>query len=263
VRRTFPLVALFLCAAWAAAACGGENGAPRPGDTSVTPEDTPPTLVEACGDGYDLTARAFWQQTEDGVRLYMIEAGEGKTTAVLAHGGRSDLCDTLTFATRLVAAGYRIVAFDFRGSGRSELPSRDPLALGTDLAAAVDHARATGAERVFLIGSSMGGAAIVQNTSALRVEGRISLSGTRLWAGFGINDPAGVARIRAPFLYVGSRDDWRAPLKEALGIFRRVGAADKQKAFYPGSDHGWELLESSDFASKARSLVLRWLESHS
>jgi pimeloyl-ACP methyl ester carboxylesterase len=208
-------------------------------------------------------ARAFWQQTKDGVRLYMIEAGSGKATAVLAHGGRSDLCDTLTFATRLVAAGYRIIAFDFRGSGRSESPSRNPLALGTDIAAAVAHARATGAERVFLIGSSMGGAAIVQNTSALRVAGRISLSGTRLWPGFGINNPAGVARIRAPFLYVGSRDDWRAPLKEALGIFRRVGSAEKRTAFYPGSDHGWQLLDSSRFAPSARSLVLRWLASHS
>jgi pimeloyl-ACP methyl ester carboxylesterase len=182
---------------------------------------------------------------------------------VLAHGGRSDLCDTLTFATRLVAAGYRVVAFDFRGSGRSELPSRNPLALGKDLAAAVAYARQTGAERVFLVGSSMGGAAIVQNTSALRVEGRISLSGTSLWPGFGINNPAGLARIRAPFLYVGSRDDWRAPLKEAHGIFRRVGAADKRTAIYPGSDHGWQLVEGSRFAAKARTLVLGWIESHS
>jgi pimeloyl-ACP methyl ester carboxylesterase len=210
-----------------------------------------------------LTARSFWQKTKDGVRLYMIEAGKGKTTAVLAHGGRSDLCDTLTFATRLVAAGYRVVAFDFRGSGRSESSSTNPLALGKDLGAAVAHARRAGAERVFLIGSSMGGAAIVQNTSALRVEGRISLSGTRLWPGFGINDAAGVARIREPFLYVGSRDDWRAPLDEALGIFRRVGAADKQRAFYPGSDHGWLLLDGEPFGPKARRLVLGWLESHS
>jgi pimeloyl-ACP methyl ester carboxylesterase len=234
-----------------AASAAGTVGAPSP------------TLTQACGDAYGLTARSFWQKTGDGVRLYMIDAGSGKTAVVLAHGGRSDLCDTLPFATRLVAAGYRIVAFDFRGSGRSESPSTNRLALGKDLAAAVAHARATGAERVFLIGSSMGGAAIVQNTSTLRVEGRISLSGTRLWPGFGVNDPAGLPRIRAPFLYVGSRDDWRAPLEEALGIFRRVGAADKRTAFYPGSDHGWDLVDNSRFATQARTLVLRWIEGHS
>jgi pimeloyl-ACP methyl ester carboxylesterase len=162
----------------------------------------------------------------------------------------------------LRASGYRIVAFDFRGSGRSEAPSKNGLALGRDLAAAVAHARQSGAERIFLIGSSMGGAAIVQNTSALRVDGRISLSGTRLWPGFGINNPAGLARIRDPFLYVGSRDDWRAPLKEALSIFRRVGAADKRTAFYPGSDHGWQLVEEAPFAARARRLVLFWIEGH-
>jgi pimeloyl-ACP methyl ester carboxylesterase len=223
---------------------------------------TPPTLKESCGSAYDLPARAFWAKAADGVRLYMVEAGSSKTTLVLAHGGRSDLCDTLPFATRLLAAGYRIIAFDFRGSGRSAAPAKNRLALGRDLAAAVAHARASGAKRIFLIGSSMGGAAIVQNTSALRVEGRISLSGTRLWPGFGINDPAGLARIRAPFLYVGSRDDWRAPLKEAHSIFRRVGATDKRIVLYPGSDHGWQLVETSPSAARARAIVLRWIESH-
>src|SRR5215208_3236864 len=103
----------------------------------------------------------------------------------------------------------------------------------------------------------MGGAASVQNTSTLDVDGRISLSGTRLWRGYRVNDPAGLLRIRAPFLYVGSRNDWRAPLKEALGIFRRMGAGDKRTALYPGSDHGWCLVESSRFAPRARALVLR------
>jgi dienelactone hydrolase len=235
----------------AAATSGAENAAP-------------PTLAEACGDGNgDLNARSFWQETSDGVRLYMIEAGEGSTTAVLAHGGRSDLCDTLDFARQLLAAGYRIVAFDFRGNGRSASPLKNALALGKDLAAAVAYARASGAERVFLIGSSMGGAAIVQNTAALRVDGRISLSGTRLWPGFGINHYASLRRIRDPFLYVGSRNDWRAPLKEALDIFRSVGAADKRHAFYPGSDHGWGLLGDTGLGARAQRLVLQWIESHS
>ena len=250
--RRYVSVTVASCAVWAAAA--GAAG------------DMPPTLVEACGDYSTvraLSARSFWQETRDGVRLYMIEAGSGKTTAVLAHGGQSNLCETLTFATKLVAAGYKVVAFDFRGrTGHSGSSSSHPLSLGRDLAAAVAHARKSGAERVFLIGSSMGGAAIVQNTAALKVEGRISLSGTRLWRGYGINNPAGVARIRAPFLYIGSRNDWRAPLKEALEIFRRVGAADKRTAFYPGSFHGWELVENPRFASQTRALILRRIANH-
>ena len=227
------------------------------------PTDTPPSLSDACGSAYaDVPARASWVQTSDRARLYMVDIGSGATSVVLAHGGGSDLCETLPFATQLVAKGYRVVAFDFRGNGRSQSPSRNRLSLGRDLSAAVGHARHTGATRIFLIGSSMGGAAIVQNTSALRLAGRISLSGTRLWKGYGVNSPAGVARIRDPFLYVGTRHDWRAPLQEALRIFARVGARDKRAAFYPGSDHGWDIIETSRFASKARSLVLGWIARH-
>jgi alpha-beta hydrolase superfamily lysophospholipase len=230
--------------------------------TAGAADNTPPAPTEACGNSAGvLRARSFWLTTKDGMRLYALEAGAGKTTVVLAHGGRSDLCETVAFASTLVAHGYRVLAFDFRGNGRSS-PTHS-LALGNDLAAAVTHARKTGTEHVFLIGSSMGGAAIVQNTSTLEVDGRISLSGTRLWLGFGINNPSGLGKIRAPYLYVGARDDWRAPLREALAIYRKVGARDKRTAIYPGSDHGWQFVESSRFAPRARALVLAWLASHS
>jgi pimeloyl-ACP methyl ester carboxylesterase len=233
-----------------------------PAASARTVEDPPPTLAGACGSTGGLDARSFWATATDGVRLYMVEAGSGDTTVVLAHGGRSDLCETIPFASRLVAAGYRIVAFDFRGNGRSEWPARNRLALGRDLAAAAARAREDGAEHVVLLGSSMGAAAIVQNTAALNVDGRVSLSGTRLWPGYGVNDPAGLGRIRAPFLYVGARDDWRAPLGEALAMFRKVAARDKRTALYPGSDHGWQLVESAPFAPRARALVLSWIRSH-
>lgn len=228
-----------------------------------TAEDTPPTLEEACGSTNDLVARSFWLQTYDRVRLYAIEAGSGTTTVVLAHGYPSDVCETLTFAGKLVAGGYRVVAFDFRGEGRSQSPSKNPLAYGRDLAAAVAHARRTGAERVFLIGSSYGGAAVVHNTSTLRVDGRVSLSGTRFRRGFGFNNFRGLARIRAPFLYVGTRRDPYAPLKEALRVVRRIGASDKRAAIYPGGDHGWLLTTHGRYASQSFALLLRWIQRRS
>jgi pimeloyl-ACP methyl ester carboxylesterase len=226
-------------------------------------ETPPPSVAEACGSAYeDLPARSFWAQTADGVRLYMAEAGTGDTALVLAHGGRSDICDTLDFGLQAFAKGYRVVSFDSRGAGRSAAPSRNRLSIGKDIATAVAHARRSGAAHVFLVGSSRGGAAIVQNTSTLRVDGRISLSGTRLWRGYGINNPAGPPRIRDPFLYVGSRADSNAPLEEALGIFRTVGARDKRTALYPGSYHGWQIVEISPYAARARALVFSWIERH-
>jgi dienelactone hydrolase len=230
---------------------------------SSSAADSPPTLAEACGSTSSLEATTSWSYTTDGVRLYTIEAGAGATAIVLAHEGRSNLCDTLPYASTLVSAGFRVLAFDFRGGGQSQSPLRNRLSLGRDLAALVARARAEGAEHVFLAGASMGGAAVVQNTSALRVDGRISLSGTRLWSGFGINNPKGLKRVRTPFLYLGTRHDWRAPVKEALAIFRKIGTRDKRAVFYPGSLHGWDLVGNARFASSARALVLKWIRSRS
>ena len=230
---------------------------------SATAASAPPSLAKACGSTSGLDARSSWLKTADGVRLYMIEAGSGPTTIVLAHQGRSNLCDTLPYASTLVANGFRIIAFDFRGWGHSAYPSRNKIALGRDLAAAVARARQDGAGHVFLVGASMGGAAVVQNTSSLDVDGRISLSGTRLWPGFGINHPKSLKRIRAPFLYVGTRSDRRAPLKEALSIFRKIGARDKRTALYPGSDHGWGLVGEGSFGQRTQTLILDWLRARS
>jgi dienelactone hydrolase len=223
----------------------------------------PPSLKEACGATSGLAARPVWLTTSDGVRLYAVTAGRGSTAIVMAHEGGSTLCGSLPYAATLVRAGLRAIAFDFRDYGLSGRSGRHGLLLGNDLGAAAAYARATRAKHVFLMGASMGGAAVVQNTASLQVAGRISLSGTRLWAGYGINAPLSLPRIRAPFVYLGSRNDGRAPLSEARGIVQRIGARDKRGVFYAGSFHGWSLVDGAPFAARARALVLTWIRSHS
>jgi Alpha/beta hydrolase family len=233
-------------------------------DTGMGPTaNAPPTLAEACGSAPGLRAQPLWLTTPDGVRLYAIEAGRGSATIVLAHPGGEDLCGWLLYMATLVRAGVRVLAFDFRGWGHSDRPTRNPLALGDDQEAAVAHARAAGAGHVFLLGASMGGAAVVQNTAGLPVDGRISLSGTRLWRGYGINDAKGVRSLREPFLYIGTRHDSRAPVGEARAVFRSVGSPEKRAVFYPGSLHGRHLVEDAPFAGRARALILGWIRSHS
>jgi alpha-beta hydrolase superfamily lysophospholipase len=204
----------------------------------------------------------MWFRASDGLRLYGIEAGRGRTAVVLAHEGGADLCGWLPYIKTLVKAGIRAFAFDFRGYGESDAlaAGEGGLDLGADLAGAVDRVRADGARSVFLMGASMGGAAVVQNTAGIRVDGLISLSGTRLWQGYGINDPAGVRSLTAPFIYVGSRDDYRAPRKEALSVFESVGSTDKQIVLYPGATHGESLVEADPYGDRTSALILRWIE---
>jgi dienelactone hydrolase len=224
--------------------------------------DEPPSLASACGSASGLAAEPFWLQTEDNVRLYAVEAGTGSVAVVLAHQGRSDLCEELPYAKTLIGAGLRVLAFDFRGNGHSSSPSSDALAYRRDFAAAVKYLKGERATRVFLIGASMGGAAAVQNSGGLPFSGVVSLSGTRLWSGFGINKP-GPRALRAPFLYIGSKSDWRAPLEEARTIIRIAGSRDKRSIFYRGSSHGWDFVQGEAFAAKTRTLILGWVRRHS
>ena len=219
--------------------------------------------MDACFAGGALHARSMWLRASDGVRLYGVEAGRGPTAVVLAHEGGSDLCDWVDYMKTLTRAGIRALAFDFRGYGRSDQPDRGGLALGRDLAAAVARVRADGARHVFLMGASMGGAAVVQNTADIRVDGRISLSGTRLWPGYGVNDPEGVRSLSAPFLYIGSRGDGRVPRKEAISVFDEVGSSDKRIVLYAGGTHGTGLVEYPPYVDHTRALILRWIEAHS
>jgi alpha-beta hydrolase superfamily lysophospholipase len=226
--------------------------------------ERPPTLRTACGTTEGLSATPLWLRTADGVRVYAVEAGTGSTTIVLAHEGGDDLCGSwLPYAKRLVQSGFRTLLFDFRGNGESEsVNGRRALRLDRDLAAAVRRARAGGSRRVFLIGASLGGATAVQNGASLPVNGIVSLSGTRIWPGYGINRYASLPRMRAPFLYIGTTDDPRVPEKEAHDIYRRVGSKDKRIVLYRGSLHGTAFVDYAPYAQRTRALILRWLRRH-
>jgi alpha-beta hydrolase superfamily lysophospholipase len=114
-----------------------------------------------------------WFPASDGVRLYGIEAGTGRTGVVLAHEGGADLCGWLPYVSTLQQAGMHVLAFDFRGYGSSDRSSTASLALGRDLAGAVAHLRSDGATNVFLTGASMGGAAVVQNSANFSPNGSL------------------------------------------------------------------------------------------
>jgi alpha-beta hydrolase superfamily lysophospholipase len=247
---------------------GGADGGPTtsaaPSATTTPADQRPPSLKTACGTTEGLSATPMWLRTTDGVRVYAVEAGTGSTVIVLAHEGRDDLCGSwLPYAARLVRSGFRTLMFDFRGNGQSESVA-DPKALRLDrgLEAVVTRAWAGGTRRVFLIGASLGGAAAVQNGASLHVSGIVSLSGTRIWPGFGINHYASLPRLRAPFLYLGTTDDSAAPAKEARDIYARVGSRDKRIVLYRGSLHGTAFVDYAPFAPQARALILAWLRRH-
>ena len=138
----------------------------------------------------------------------------------------------------------RVVAFDYRGTGDSPVQrGRPPFAYGRDLAAAVAQLRADGAKKVAVVGASFGGA--VAMTYASGVEGWSASPARPLCPSTTSTRSTAVSHLNVPLLIIGSRSDTYLPVAGARELLRRAGSTAKSLVLYPGSWHGWQIVEDA------------------
>jgi pimeloyl-ACP methyl ester carboxylesterase len=87
----------------------------------------------------------------DGLRGVVL--GDGASGVVLAHMSGGSVCQWLPYGAELAGRGYRVLAFDFAGSGASP---RSRVTQDRQVVAAAAALRADGARSVALVGGSMG-----------------------------------------------------------------------------------------------------------
>jgi pimeloyl-ACP methyl ester carboxylesterase len=97
--------------------------------------------------------------TEDGQMISANLYGSGDRGVVLAHGGQFRKESWEKQARLLEKAGFRVLAFDFRGFGQSPGPRQPDAPVHLDVLAAVRYLRKAGATRVAVVGASFGGGA--------------------------------------------------------------------------------------------------------
>jgi pimeloyl-ACP methyl ester carboxylesterase len=99
--------------------------------------------------------------TDDGKRVYYEDYGSGETAVVLVHGWGMGLRVWDYSLGTLTAAGYRVVAIDHRGCGKSDKDFADVgiNAIASDVVALVGQ---LGLRKVVLNGWSLGGAVVVE-----------------------------------------------------------------------------------------------------
>lgn len=113
----------------------------------------------------------------DGLTVHSSSAGTGPTI-VFVHGWT---CDSSSWAGQVpaFAAEYRVITLDLPGHGRSESPQDGRLSMDL-FARAVEAVRAeAGAERIVLVGHSMGAPVIRQyaHLHPQRVAGLVAVDG--------------------------------------------------------------------------------------
>lgn len=199
----------------------------------------------------------------DGTRLVAHRYGKGTKFVVLAHQANGNLCEWSEVSSRLASLGYSALAFDFRGYGEAQ--QRTGAAerrFDRDVVAAIGLARKLGAKKVFVVGASMGGWAVVVGAAAVRppVAGVVTLSAEPQFAG---DATPAAGTLTAPILYLVSQDEGLA--EETQALYEATGSADKTLKVVPGSAHGVALL--SPILNRSgwrgvRALLESFLRSH-
>jgi pimeloyl-ACP methyl ester carboxylesterase len=196
--------------------------------------------------------------TTDGATIHAEVYGTADRALVLAHGGRFNKESWAPQAQALVKAGYRVLAFDFRGFGQSKGPGdADPLGatLRLDVLAAVRHLRATGAKSVSIVGASMGGTAAA-DASIEAAPGEID----RLVL---LAAPTNAApeKLKVPKLFILCRDDVGGPDIPRLPKIRaqyEKAPDPKELVVLEGSAHA-QAIFASDQGERLMAEILRFL----
>ncbi len=195
--------------------------------------------------------------TEDGGVVFADLYGSAERAVVLAHGGRFNKESWAPQARRLVAAGFEVLAIDFRGYGKSHGPGdKDPedAPLEKDVLAAVRYLHSAGAKSVSIVGGSMGGGA----AGDASIESRPGEIDRIVMLGAAPNGPA--EKLKSPALFIVARDDASEDGPRLPGIREQYEKAPQPKKLVvlDGSAHA-QYLFATDQGERVMGEILAWL----
>jgi len=191
--------------------------------------------------------------TEDGQRLHAwyVRPRDGGTVLLWSHGNAGNIDSRRPLLLALAARGLGVLAYDYRGYGRSEgSPSERGVYL--DATAAFDDlvARGTDPATIACFGESLGGAVSIEVATRRRCGAIIAVSTfTRLadvarrhygplgsLAGDRFDSLARLSRVSAPVLVAHGDQDEIVPFELGERLF---AAAPEPKRFFriAGADH--------------------------
>jgi pimeloyl-ACP methyl ester carboxylesterase len=195
--------------------------------------------------------------TEDGGLIYADLYGAAGRGVVLAHGGQFHKESWRDQADALVAAGFRVLAIDFRGFGHSRGPGQadfDSAPFHNDVLAAVRYLKANGAKTVSVVGGSFGGGA-AGDASIQSAPGEIDRI---VFLGAAPNLPAD--RLKSRALFIVARDDANDAGLRLPGIRAQYEKAPQPKELIvlEGSAHA-QFLFQTDQRDRVMREILRFL----
>jgi len=189
-----------------------------------------------------------------GTQVKVGVMGDGDTGVVIAYERNGNVCTWLPLADTLLAQGYRVALFDYTGV-------LDPQ---QDVGLVTAELRKEGVRRVFLIGGSLGGAAVLHAA----VEIAPPVAGVANIAGGLPDGEAQARRLRVPLLLIAARNDvilenLNAPAPRWMNQLYRAAtsAPDRRLVLVPGTEHASQLFTGPQ-ARPVEDAVLAFFHRH-
>jgi len=194
--------------------------------------------------------------TQDGGLIYANLYGLGDRGVVLAHGGRFNKESWEKQAQELAKAGFRVLAFDFRGYGDSRGPGQEDIftaPLHLDVLAAVHYLHESGAKTVSAVGGSLGGGAAAN--AAIAEPGQID---RLVLLGATPEGPPETLKVRK--LYIMTRDDTSGDGPRLPGLRAHFDKAPEPKELIilDGSAHA-QFIFGTEQGERVMREILRFL----
>jgi pimeloyl-ACP methyl ester carboxylesterase len=229
---------------------GAMPASPEP---SRTPEPTPGRFVSF--------------RTPDGVRIAGRRFGDGPVGVVFAHQIDGDQRDWWDLAATLAEDGYATLTLNMRGycPGDGAGCSQDGGTADAwrDLLAGARVLRGRGADRIVLVGASMGGTAamLAVSRAASPVDGVITLSAPTDCCGMTV-EPGDLRALQTRMLFIAGQDDGDAPAA-ARTFARWAGPKRTHVLILNSGEHGVDLLgglATPGVARRTFALIRTFLE---
>lgn len=190
-----------------------------------------------------------------GAKMAVDVYGSGSVAVILAHQLHGSRNEWKSFARTLEKNGYAAYTFDFNGYGKysgTQLRGENHK----DVLQMVALAKSRGAQRVYLVGSSMGASAVLKAGLSAKVDGIVAMAPyVDEQASFSSPSSSEAKRIRKETLLFAAERDSSHPHAQKLDVLM----PDATFHSYSGDAHGMELLKGRT-SKEVTALLLAFLQ---
>jgi predicted alpha/beta hydrolase len=204
-----------------------------------------------------LAAHTVTFETPDGAPIAGELYGSGETAVVFSVMGN---CKPgwREFASLTAAQGFMALTYPWRGCREGGLADADELRKFIDDArGAINFVREQGAERIILVGASLGGLASAKLAIESEASGIIIVASPPAISEWGFEIEPADLNTDIPKLFITAENDPTVPAS-ATRQLHDLAAEPKQWQTYPGDKHGTDLFETES-AEAMRERILQFI----